>query len=164
MSYDLTAYRLPPDLSSKQLTKLLERDDPEARAIPFSPDERSRLAAALLAVDPSAERIDGDDFIEIAADAMQVFVEESGAVINIPYHGLGDAGSTTMDRAFEYTDVMTAHGLTVWDPQSGEIVEGDDEGRQTATDRFAATSDIAANLSEDGLGDEPAPRWKFWKR
>jgi hypothetical protein len=157
MSYDLAAYRLPSDLSPKQVTKLLERDA-EDHAIPFAAGERDRLAAALLAVDPSAERIDGDDFIEIVADAMQVFVEETGAVINIPYHGLGDAGSTTMDRAFEYTDVMSAHGLIVWDPQAGEIVVGDDREKRIATDRFAATSDLTAQLSDE------APRWKFWKR
>jgi hypothetical protein len=164
MSYDLNAYRLPTGLSPKELTKLLEKDEAEGRTISLTAEDRERLAAALHAVDPTAERSDGDDSIEIFTDAIQVFAYESGAVINIPYHGLGDAGSTTMDRAFAYADVMTAHGLTVWDPQATAIVEGDDADKRTATNRFAATSDIASQLSEDELGDEPAPRWKFWKR
>lgn len=147
MSYDLVGHRLPPGASP---------EDGEERAIPLSPDEQERLAGALHAVDPSAERIDGDDFIELFTDAVQVFVERPGVTINVPYHG---SDPSPMNRAFEYAAVVTAHGLTVWDPQADAVVEGDDASARRANDRFAATSQLV-----DQLGDTPTPRWKFWKR
>jgi hypothetical protein len=158
VSYDLEAYRLPADLSAQALAELLERDEAEARALPLTADDRERLAAALQAVDPSAERHDGDDEIELGTDALQCFIDETAVTMNIPYHGLDDAGRSPLDQAFAYADVLTAHGLTVWDPQSESIVTGEEDDRSAATNRFAATSDIVDQLAE------PAPRWKFWKR
>ena len=64
-----------------------------------------------------------------------------------------------MARAFAYADVLTAQGLTVWDPQSDSIVTGDDGERRSASDRFAATSEMVEHMTEDR-----PPRWKFWQR
>jgi hypothetical protein len=162
VSYDLDAYRLPADLTEKALMELLETGEAEERAVPLSAEERERLVSALQAVDPSAERHDLDGETELGKDTLQLFIGEAGVTINVPYHGLDETGRSPMDLAFAYADVLTAHGLTVWDPQSESIVGGDDEGdRRAATDRFVATSGLVEQLGEG----EPAPsRWKFWKR
>ena len=144
---------MPADLTRKALTKLLEEGG-EEHALPLTPEERLQLADALQAVDPSVERHERDDEFELGDETIQVFVDESGVTMNIPYHGSGAA----MERAFAFADVLTAHGLTVWDPQSESIVGSDTAERDAATDRFAATSDMVERLGE------PAPRWKFWKR
>ncbi len=158
MSYDLDAYRMPADLSERALAKLFEEDEAEERALPLTAEDRERLALALQAVDPSAERHDGDGEIELDSDALQLFISESGVTMNVPYHGLGDSGRSPIEKAYAYADVLATHGLTVWDPQSEMIVSADETDRRAATDRFAATSDMVDQLAD------PAPRWKFWKR
>jgi hypothetical protein len=161
MSYDLDAFRMPAGMPPKSLIELLETGEAEEHALELSGDDRERLAVALLAVDAAAERHDHDDEVEIENDGLQLFIAASGVTVNVPYHGLGDGGETPMDRAFAYADVMTAHGLTVWDPQAESIVTGDDgDALRTATDRFGATSDLADRLTDP----DPTPRWKFWKR
>ena len=154
MSYDLEAYRLPADLTEKARTLLLEEGG-EDHALPLTPEERLKLADALQAVDPSVERHERGGEFELGDETMQVFVDESGVTMNLPYHGSGAA----MERAFAFADVLTAHGLTVWDPQSDSIVGADSGDRDAAADRFAATSGMVEQLSEP-----PPPRWKFWKR
>jgi hypothetical protein len=69
-----------------------------------------------------------------------------------------------MDRAFEYAAVMTAHGLTVWDPQADAIVGGDDDSARVAENRFAATSELVGNMAHDDDSGRRTSRWTFWKR
>lgn len=170
MSYDLHAYRFPAGVSPKQLQKVLQTGDPDEHSERLSDDERERLAEALMAVDPSADRHGEGDFIQIDTEAMQLSVDTSGAEITIPYHGLGDAGTTAMDRAFEYADVMTAAGFTVWDPQTESVVGDGDYDKTSATRKFGATSELVRDMAEedDMAGeDEPpeaVPRWMFWRR
>ena len=65
MSHQLDAYRLPAGMSVEEL---LEADDPEELSVPLSEDERRRLLDALAAVDPDAERVDGDQFVQFDSD------------------------------------------------------------------------------------------------
>jgi hypothetical protein len=159
MSYDLEALRLPAGLSEQARAELFERDATAEQALPLTADDRQRLASALQAADPALERHEDDTGIELDSDAPQLFIEASGVTMNIPYHGLDDAGRSPLDRAFAYADVITGHGLTVWDPQAEAIVSADEDDRAAATDRFAATSDRVEQLV-----DPAPPRWKFWKR
>lgn len=164
MSYDLEAFRIPPGMSPRDLNKLLTEGAPEEHAAALSHEEMERLADALMAVDPSAERHDAEAFVEIDTDSFQVSVTSAGASLTIPNPGLGHAGDTTRDRAFAYDDVMTAHGLTVWDPQTESIVGGGDDDRASAARMFGATSELVRDVADEDR--EPTARrgWKFWKR
>jgi len=157
VSYDLYGYRVPAGMTAKAL---VESDDPEALCEPMPAEDRERLAEALVGIDPSAERIDGEDFIELDADGMQVFLYETESAINVPYHATGAEGEAVMERAFAYAEVMTrVGGLTMWDPQTEEVVGSPGHDPAAAAEQFGATSQVV----EDMAGERPS-RWRFWKR
>jgi hypothetical protein len=160
MSYDLDAFPLPPGVSAQEFVESGDREEHSADESPPTEAERAameRAAEALLAVDPSAERTDGDDWIEINADAMQVSLYAHEAAISIPYWG-GDADAV-MARAFEYARVLHQMlGYTVWDPQTDSVVDLDAPDRAAAASIF---SDISGRMDEIAAAPR-RPWWKIW--
>jgi hypothetical protein len=162
MSYDLDAFPLPPGVSAAEF---LESGARERLAEDDSPptDEQwaamERAAEALLAVDPSAARGDGDGWIQINAEAMQVDVHPREAAVTVPYWG-GDADAV-MARAFEYAKVLSETlGYAVWDPQTGEVVDFDAPDRASAASTF---SDISGRMEEIvATPPQRRPWWKIW--
>ena len=157
MSYDLYAFAVPAGMTAGGFAESGERETGEEG--PPTGEQRAgmeRAAEALLAVDPAAERDDGDDWIEINADAMQVSLFAREAAISMPYWG-GDADAV-MERAFAYARVLRETlGYTVWDPQT-ETVVGDEPDRGPAAEVFATTSERV-----DALVAPPRrPWWKIW--
>ena len=113
----------------------MESDDPEALCEPMPAEERERLAVALMGY-------------------------ETESAINVPYHATGAEGQAVMERAFAYAEVMTrVGGLTMWDPQTEEVVGSPGHDPAAAAEQFGATSQVV----EDMAGERPS-RWRFWKR
>jgi hypothetical protein len=162
MSYDLDAFPLPPGVSADEFVESGGRERLAEDDSPASAEERSamqRAAEALLAVDPSAERADGDGWIEINSEAMQVSLYAREAAISIPYWG-GDADAV-MARAFEYARVLVQTlGYTVWDPQTGSVVDLDAPDRDSAASIF---SDISGRMDEIAATSPQPPRRPWWK-
>jgi hypothetical protein len=165
MSYDLDAFPLPPGVSADAFMESGGRERLAEDDSPPSAEERAameRAAEALLAVDPAAERADGDDWIEINGEAMQVSLYAREAAISIPYWG-GDADAV-MARAFEYARVLDQTlGYTVWDPQTGSVVDLGAPDRGAAASIF---SDISGRMDEIADTSPPQsprrPWWKIW--
>jgi hypothetical protein len=163
VSYDLDAFAVPAGVSPEDFLESGERERLAEDESPPTEDQRAamnRAAEALLAVDPTAERADGDDWIQINAATMQVTLSPREAAVNIPYWG-GDADAV-MAQAFDYARVIgETLGFTVWDPQTGEIVDLDAPDRETAAARFA---DISSRMEEIVATPPPRPRpwWKIW--
>ena len=108
-----------------------------------------RAAAALLAVDPAAERFEDEDHIELNLDAMQISVYARSAAITVPYWFEGADAERVMARAFEYARVLAETcGYTVWDPQTESVVEDGSDA--------AAAGSIMSQIS--GQLDEFAAR------
>jgi hypothetical protein len=152
MSYDLEAFHLPPGTDPGDYESELDDRPP-------TPEERAameRLGEAVLAVDPSAERHDGDDFIEIdTEDAIQVSLYANEAGISVPYWYEGEQAEAVMARVFEYAAVLREiGGYTVYDPQTGEVVEGP-AGRHS----YAAGVEMLHSVP-----DAAPPRQSWWRR
>jgi hypothetical protein len=129
MSYDLIGLRVPPGMTVEEFHEDEERELDDR---PPTDEERAameRLAQAVAEVDPRAERFDGDDFVEFTRDAIQVslYARESG--ITIPYWFDGKQADAMLERAMAYARVLAQQGgYTVYDPQTGEVVETGDIG------------------------------------
>jgi hypothetical protein len=163
MSYDLHAFELPPGRDAREH---YESGDAGVSEEPPTAAQRAwmdRLAAALMAVDPAAERVDDEDSVEIDTDSMQVMVFADQAAISVPYWFEGEEAEAVMRRAHEYARVLhEVGGLTVYDPQLEEVV-----GEETTSPGASvpAMEDTAAGLDELVADDrEKVPRWKFWRR
>jgi hypothetical protein len=160
MSYDLSAFPLPAGMSAAEYVESEAYES--ADDSPPTEEERAameRAAAALMALDPSAERIDLEHDIEINADTVQISLFAREAGISVPYWYEGAEADAVMDRVFAYARVLAETlGYTVWDPQTATVVEAG------AADRGAATeilSDISGRMDEIA---QPArrPWWKIW--
>jgi hypothetical protein len=160
MSYDLDAFALPPGRSPEEFLESGDRERLADDDSPATAEERAameRAAAALEAVDPGAERGDGDGWIQINAEATQVTLYAREAGIAIPYWG-GDADAV-MERAFEYARVLSESlGWPVWDPQTGAVVDFDAPDRASAAATF---SRISGRMDE--IVATPPPRRPWWK-
>jgi hypothetical protein len=125
MSYDIDAFRVPPGRAAEEFLESGDREEMDES--PPTAEERSRMeriATALHAIDPQAVRADGEDFVEISTDALQVSVYAREAAVTIPYWFTGDAAETVLARAFAYARVLEDEGgFTVSDPQTGQIVD-----------------------------------------
>lgn len=165
MSYDLHGFRVPPGRTVEDWYEDEERE----RAVleddrPPDASERAameRLAAALIALDPTVERHDAPEHIELTnADAVQVSVFREEAGISVPYWHEGDTAERVMRRMQEYAAVLTEHGITVYDPQTGETVTG-----PGATDGYAygvhATQRIAERYARNPP-EPPARKRRWW--
>ena len=118
-----------------------------------------RVAAGLLALDPAAERFDGEGFIEISTDSMQVSVYAREAAITIPYWFSGDEAEPVLERAFAYARVLhDTGGFAVADPQTGEIVDFDDLDVDRVAALYARGVDVADRITEQ----PERPWWKLW--
>ena len=164
MSYDLEAFRVPPEMTPDEFYASEEREAASLEdEAPPTADERAameRLADALEAIDPTAERADGDTFIEINTESLQVSLYPNEAAVTIPYWFEGDEADAVMERAFEYARVLRdVGGYTVYDPQNEQVV-GDERG--TAAETYRGTMGAVRRI-----GEEVAPKrrgWKFWQR
>ena len=81
----------------------MSHDLDATRETPLSADELERLVAALLEVDPSAERSDLDGG-EVEIDtplAIQVFLARDEAGMHVPYWYEGEEAERVMERVFE---------------------------------------------------------------
>ena len=163
MSYDLDAFPLPPGRSAKEF---VESGDREAHADDDSPPtaaERAameRAAAALLEIDPSAERFEDEKVIEITGEATQVLLFAREAGITIPYWFEGDEADVALDRAFAYARVIAdTLGYTIWDPQTETVVDPAASDRQDASESYghgvAVTREISRGMRR--------PWWKIWR-
>ena len=162
MSYDLEAFRVPPGTTAREFYESDALGEDDSPPTPAEREEMERLAEALMAVDPAAERIDGADFIEIDTEAMQVSLYGNQAAITVPYWFQGGEADRVMTRAFEYAAVLAeVGGYTVFDPQTDEVVAGVPSA--DAKRVYASTSAMVDEIAREESA-EPAPRWKFWKR
>ena len=123
MSYDLLARRVPPWAN---VESVFEADDDDER--PPTAEERAtmeRLAAAIHRLDPSARREDDEHWIEFfTADGIEVSLYADEAGISVGYRHEGAAAEAVMERVHQYAALLRAVGYTVYDPQTGETVEG----------------------------------------
>ncbi len=152
MSYDLSAFHLPPGADPSTYEPDLDEEPP-------TPEQRAsmkRLAEAIAAVDAEAERHDGDDFIEFdTADAIQISLYADQAAISVPYWYEGERADAVMARIQHYAAVLTeVGGYTVWDPQTEEVVTGPGAGHA-----YSAGVEAVKRLAE-----EPPKRRRWWQR
>jgi hypothetical protein len=161
MSYDVHAFPVPAGMSAAEY---VESDAYEALDdAPPTPEEReamARAATALQAVDPSAERLEDADFIELVThDAIQVNVYARSAAINVPYWYEGTEADAVMERVFAYARVISETlGYTVWDPQTGTVVEPGAGGHADAAEIMG---DITGRMGEI-VQPQRRPWWKIW--
>lgn len=162
MSYDLHGFRVPPGRTVEDWYEDEEREQALIDADPTpSAEERAemeRLAAAVHAVDPSAERHDTGEHIEFTnADAVQVSIFREEAGISVPYWYEGERAEAVMVRMQEYAGVLTQlGGLTFYDPQTGETVTG--PGTSDAYDYgVRATQGIAERIAAEPPPPPPTP-------
>jgi hypothetical protein len=89
-------------------------------------DDLERLAAALLAVDRSAEiRMDSGRVEIVTGDRIVVSFDLAGGRITVPYWYEGERAAAVIARLHEYAAVLTEiGGMEVEDMQTGEIVTG----------------------------------------
>ena len=162
MSYDLDAFRLPPGRSAREF---IESGDREALTDDESPPTEAeriameRAAAALLALDPGAERLDDEGWIEITSGTIQIMLSPREAGITVPYWYEGEEADAVLERMFAYARVLAGElGYTVWDPQNDTIVDPAAPDRAAASERYdegvAMTQDIARGTGR--------PWWKIW--
>jgi hypothetical protein len=161
MSYDLDAFPLP---SGQTAEEYVESDAREKLALDDAPptDEQraamERAATALLEVDPSAERFDDEQSIELTTDAMQVSLFPQEAAISIPYWFMGEDAEAALARAYAYARVIAETlGYTIWDPQTGQVVD-------PLGDRSDAEATYGWGYEKTQQIARPAKRpwWKIW--
>jgi len=130
MSYDLHGFRVPPGRTVEEYYEDEEREEAlMADDRPPTAEERAemeRLAAAVLAHDPTLERSDGKDHIELTSkDAIQVSLFKHEAGITVPYWYEGDKAHDILIEMYELAELLTREsGLSFYDPQTGEEVSG----------------------------------------
>lgn len=158
MSYDLHGFRVPPGRTVEDWYEDEEREQALIDADPTpSAEERAemeRLAAAVHALDPAAERHDTGEHIEFTnADAVQVSIFREEAGISVPYWYEGERAAAVMVRMQEYAAILTEQGgLTFYDPQTGETVTG-----PGAADGYAYGVAATHRIAER-IANEPPPR------
>jgi hypothetical protein len=161
MSYDLHAVRVAAGATIEEALEAEEHDD-DAPPTAAERAEMERLADALMALDPAAERHDGETFIEIDTPSMQIGVYARSAGITVPYWFDGGQADAVMTRAYEYAAVLAeSGGYTVFDPQIDEVVAG---APPEASARIMAQTARSLHGATTEEGAARAPRWKFWKR
>ncbi len=161
MSYDLTAFPLPAGMTA---AGYVESDAFEAiDDTPPTAEERAameRAAAEVLALDPSADRFENEDTIELSTEqGIQVSLYARSAGITVPYWYEGAEADAVMERVFAYARVLAETlGYTVWDPQTETVVEpqGSDHG-----DATQILEDISGRMDEI-VEPERRPWWKIW--
>ena len=106
------------------------------------------LITALRAVDPAADRFDGDSFVEIDSEGVQVNVAAGDCAVTVPYHFAGKNADAVMAQAYAYAGVLTrVGGFRMWDPQL-ETVVGDDSDPAAAGAMLGMTSHVAGEWSD----------------
>jgi len=124
---------------------------------PLSTAELERVAEAIVAIDPAAERFDGDGFVEFDTAAMQVWLSSTEATITVPYWYTGDEADTVMRRAHEYAAALTdTGGFVMWDPQVEAVAGTDAYDDARAVRKLGATS-----ARVRATGGNPVVEWAF---
>jgi|tagenome__1003787_1003787.scaffolds.fasta_scaffold20117585_2 hypothetical protein len=155
MSYDLIALRVPPGTDPLAYYSDEEREEEIDDAPPTASEreQMERLASAVAALDPSAERYDGDDVIEFTTDAIQVSLFAREAAITMPYWFDGAEAEQQLARMTAYAQVLREHGgYTVIDPQTEEVV-GD---TAIAADTYAGTREAVKRIGNE--------KRRWWRR
>lgn len=162
MSYDLVGARPEPGESWDEVRDRLEElaGDETAPAA----DEWARMlrvADALAAVEPSAERFESRETgtVEITTDRFQVSVYRHEAAVNIPYW---DEAQDVMKRVAPYLAILEREGgFRFFDPQTEEEVTAETLGGEG----YASSYETVRPVLDEIAGERSrTPRLKFWKR
>ncbi|MDA0171219.1 hypothetical protein OJ998_19110 [Solirubrobacter taibaiensis] len=162
MSYDLHAFRVPPGFTVEEWYENEERELATELRPPTEVERAAmeRLAADVLALDPTAERHDFPTHIEITnADAVQVSIFHEDAAVSVPYWHDGEHALEVMFRMQEYAQILTEAGLSVYDPQTGDA-SGPADGAAYASG-VEATRRIAERIEADPPPPPKRRRWPF---
>jgi hypothetical protein len=162
MSYDLDGFPLPPGRTAQEFIESGDREalaDDDSNPTPEQRAAMERTAAALMEIDPSVERFEDDEAIELTGEAIQVSLFAREAGITIPYWFEGDEADAVLARAHAYARVIAdTLGYTIFDPQTGEVV---DTAAPDSTAARAAYGDGVA-MTQEIARDTQRPWWKIW--
>jgi hypothetical protein len=141
--------------------RLEELADDDAPPTDEEWERMRRVADALAAVEPSADRFENRETatVEVTTDRFQVSVYRHEAAVNIPYW---DEAEDVMGRVAPYLAILERDaGFRFFDPQTEEEVSAATLGGKG----YAASYEKVRPVLDQISGEQPrAPRWKFWKR
>lgn len=160
MSYDLDAFRPRAGLSAREHYESEAFEESLLANAEPTPGLRAammRLADALHALDPTAERRDDGGCIEISTDAVQVSLYAGGSSVTLPYWFTGAEADAAVTHAFACARVLRdTGGYAVYDPQTGLKV-GEDGDEAAAREAYAQGA--AALAEQDRRARRP-----WWRR